>query len=253
MIIAKDNAYTTNKGEKMKIKVKLLCSILCMIMMTLSYHSSTNIDTKAVIVSYDDILNEPIKNIDPNKPMVALTFDDGPTRQYTTMILDCLKENHAYATFFVLGSRIDNATDLLERMVLEGSEIGNHTYSHKQLTTLDEINIANEIKETNEKIYQVTRNHPSILRPPYGSYNESVVNHLGEMRIVTWSVDSEDWRSKNAEIIVNKVMSEVKDRDIILLHDLYLSSAQAACMLIPRLQEEGYQLVTVSDLYSFEK
>lgn len=236
----------------MKIKIKILLVMCCTLILTLNFQASTNVDAKSVIVSYDDILNEPLKNIDPDKPMVALTFDDGPTRQYTTMILDCLKENQAYATFFVLGSRIDNATDLLERMVLEGNEIGNHTYSHKQLTTLNEESIANEIKEANEKIYQVTHNQPSVLRPPYGSYNETVINHLGEMRIVTWTVDSEDWRSKNAETIVNKVMNDVKDKDIILLHDLYLSTAQAACMLIPRLQEEGYQLVTVSDLYSFE-
>lgn len=236
----------------MKTKVKFLMILICLLTLSIPYQASSKLESKAVIVSYDDILNEPIKNIDPNKPMVALTFDDGPTRKYTTMILDSLKEYHAYATFFVLGSRVDESSDLLERMVLEGSEIGNHTYSHKQLTTLNEDSIANEIKETSDKIFKVTRNQPSVLRPPYGSYNESVLNHLGEMRIVTWTVDSEDWRSKNTEVIVNKVMSEVKDKDIILLHDLYLTSAQAACLLIPRLQEEGYQLVTVSDLYSFE-
>ena len=91
-----------------------------------------------------------------------------------------------------------------------------------------------------------------MLRPPYGEYNETVINHLGEMKIITWNVDSEDWRSKNAEIIYKKVIREVQNGSIILLHDLYLSSAQAACLLIPALVEEGYQLVTVSDLYTYQ-
>lgn len=205
-----------------------------------------------VIVPYDDILNETTKHIDPDKPMIAITFDDGPTRKYTTTILDCLKENHAYATFFVLGNRVDMAPDLLSRMILEGHEIGNHTYSHKQLTTLQENAITNEINKTSDVIYEAVHSYPTLIRPPYGSYNETVLNHLGEMRLVKWTLDSEDWRSKNTKIIVDKVMKEVNDKDIILFHDLYETTAEAVCILIPQLIEEGYQLVSVSDLYSFE-
>ena len=98
-------------------------------------------EAQQTIVPYEDILNEPIKNIDPNKPMIALTFDDGPSKRYTPAILDALKEYGANATFFVLGSNADNFPDILQRMVLEGNEIGNHTYSHKQLTTLSKENI----------------------------------------------------------------------------------------------------------------
>lgn len=207
---------------------------------------------KEVIVTYDDILNEPVKNIDPNKPMIALTFDDGPYREYTTMILDTLKKYQSYATFFVLGTRIEKAPDLLERMILEGHEIGNHTYSHIQLTTLSETSIKNEIDKANQEIYRVIHRYPSVLRPPYGDYNESVMNHLGEMRIVKWNVDSEDWRSKNANAVVKHVLKDVSDKSIILLHDQYLSTAKAIEILVPALIKEGYQLVTVSDLYSFE-
>ena len=102
-------------------------------------------EAQQTIVPYEDILNEPIKNIDPNKPMIALTFDDGPSKRYTPAILDALKEYGANATFFVLGSNADNFPDILQRMVLEGNEIGNHTYSHKQLTTLSKENIEEEI------------------------------------------------------------------------------------------------------------
>lgn len=251
MIIIKDSAYNAEKGDSMKKKAIFLFLCALLLHFTLSLPSTSQI-AKKVIVSYGDILNEPVKHINPDKPMVALTFDDGPTRKYTTMILDCLKENHCYATFFVLGSRIEKAPDLLERMILEGNEIGNHTYSHKQLTKLNETSIINEINDTNEKIYEATHIKPNVLRPPYGEYNETVINHLGEMKIITWNVDSEDWRSKNAEIIYKKVIREVQNGSIILLHDLYLSSAQAACLLIPALVEEGYQLVTVSDLYTYQ-
>lgn len=235
---------------KYKIKISIVC--LTLLLCLFPYQISSESISKPVLVSYDDLLNQPIKHIDASKPMVALTFDDGPTRKYTTMILDSLKEHQSYATFFVLGSRIDNAKDLLERMILEGHEIGNHTYHHKQLTKESENSIINEIDGTNQKIFQVTKNNPKLIRPPYGEYNETVVNHLGEMRVVTWTVDSEDWRIKDAPKIVEKIMQDVNNKSIILMHDLYLESAQAACLLIPRLIEEGYQLVTVSDLYQFE-
>ena len=207
----------------------------------------------AVFVPYQDVLNEPIKNIDPNQPMVALTFDDGPTRKYTEAILDCLKENQASATFFVLGSRADDCPDLLQRMVLEGNEIGNHTFSHKQLTTLSKANIEEEIIATQESIHNVTNLYPGIIRPPYGSKNDTVMECARGKRIVTWTIDTEDWRSKNAEAIVNKVIKDVKDGDIILMHDLYASSAEAVMILVPKLQEMGFQLVTVSELYEYGK
>lgn len=233
----------------MNYKVKILLFLICIFCIPLENSISLQ---NNIIVSYDDILNEPVKNIDPDKPMVAITFDDGPTRKYTTSILDTLKKHNAHATFFVLGSRVEIAKDLLERMVLEGNEIGNHTYSHSQLTLCDDIKIQKEIDKTQKEIYNVIRRYPNILRPPYGEYNETLLNHLGEMRLVKWSVDSEDWKSKNPTRIVEKVLHDVKDRDIILLHDLYITTAQAVELLVPALQEEGYQLVTVSDLYTFE-
>lgn len=209
-------------------------------------------ETAQVVVPYGDILNEPVKNIDPKKPMVALTFDDGPTRRYTTAILDALKENNASATFFVLGSRAKNAPDVLQRMILEGSEIGNHSYSHKQLTTLSKENIKEEISEAQESIYNITHRYPKIIRPPYGSKNDTLLQCANGKKIVTWTLDTSDWRTKDAKTIVEYVMDKVKNNDIILMHDLYASSAQAAVILIPKLKEAGYQLVTVSELYAYQ-
>lgn len=207
----------------------------------------------ATFVPYNDILNEPVKQIDPNQPMVALTFDDGPTPEYTNAILDALKENNASATFFVLGSRASNYPEILQRMILEGNEIGNHTYSHKQLTALSKANIEEEITHTQETIHDATNRYPTVIRPPYGSKNDTVLQSAGNKKIVTWSLDTEDWRSKNAKTIVDKVVNEVEDGSIILMHDLYASSADAAIILISKLREMGYQLVTVSELHAYGK
>lgn len=216
-------------------------------------HTKLASEELQVFVPYEDILNEPVKNIDPNQPMIALTFDDGPTKKYTTAILDALKENQASATFFVLGSRASDFPEILQRMILEGNEIGNHTYSHKQLTTLSKENIEEEITHTQESIHDVTNQYPNMIRPPYGSKNEDVMQCAEGKKIVTWSLDTEDWRSRNTETIVNKVLKEVKDGDIILMHDLYASTAEAAIILIPKLKDMGYQLVTVSELYDYGK
>ena len=206
-------------------------------------------ETTSAYVPYDQVLNENVKPIDPDKPMVALTFDDGPSPKYTERILDALKEYNASATFFVLGSNAENAPKLLQRMVLEGNEIGNHTYSHKQLTTLSKAGIEEEIKETKECIYTITHIYPHVLRPPYGSKNDTVVKCAEDAKVVTWSLDTRDWKDRDAKIVVERILKDVKDGDIILMHDLYASSAQAAAIVIPKLQEMGYQLVTVSQLY----
>lgn len=215
--------------------------------------TSMKAEDVAVFVPYEDFLNEPVKNIDPDKPMIALTFDDGPSKKYTPAILDALQEHQASATFFVLGSRATEFPDILQRMVLEGNEIGNHTFSHKQLTTLSKENIEEEITHTQETIHDVTNKYPQVIRPPYGSKNDTVMECAQGKKIVTWSLDTLDWKSRNTESVVQKVLADVKDGDIILMHDLYASTAEAAIILIPKLQEMGFQLVTVSELYEYGK
>lgn len=212
-----------------------------------------NKESASVFVPYDQVLNEPVKNIDPNKKMIALTFDDGPSKNHTEKILNVLKEANASATFFILGSQVHNAPYLLQRMVLEGNEIGNHTYTHKQLTTLSKAKVEEEIYQTQEAIYEVTHQYPSILRPPYGSHNDMVNDCAKETNVVTWSIDTEDWRSKNADAVVKKVLDEVEDGSIILFHDIFASTAEAIERLVPKLQEMDYQLVTVSELEAYHK
>lgn len=190
---------------------------------------------------------EPSKRvIDPSKPMVALTYDDGPSK-YTAEILDVLKENNSAATFFVLGMQVNKYDEVILRMVEEGNQVGNHSYDHKRLTTLNDEELHNQINVTDDLIYKTALYKPFVMRPPYGSTNEELEKKL-QKPIINWSVDTRDWESRNTEAIVDIVLKNVKDGDIILMHDLYKTSLEASKIIIPELIKRGYQLVTVSEL-----
>lgn len=205
--------------------------------------------SKPVYLTYDEILYEPIKIIDPDKPMVALTFDDGPNK-YTEQLLDALKEYNCSATFFVLGSMVEKFPIALQRMVLEGHEIGNHTMDHRQLTKLTEKEIIKEVEDTQHAIESIVHVYPTLVRPPYGSKNETVSRIL-DYDLILWDLDTRDWASKDTQKIIEVTLNNVRDKDIILMHDIYPTSVQAAIELIPLLQERGYQLVTVSELMMY--
>lgn len=186
------------------------------------------------------------KDPDPKQPMVALTFDDGPSPEYTQEILKTLRENNAASTFFVLGSQADLYHDVLEQMIENGDEIGNHTYSHPDLTKVSEPVLKNQVQMTQEIVKRATGATPVLLRPPYGAIN-AAVKKIG-MPLIRWSIDSLDWQSKNPKEIYSRVMDNVKDGDIILMHDIYKTSSEAAARIIPELKRRGFQLVTVSRL-----
>lgn len=234
------------------MKKQLFIFFIISLLLIQNVSTTVGCPVQSIQIEEGDVFFIASKVIDPNKPMIAITFDDGPTRSYTIKILDCLKNNNASATFFVLGSRIEGSEDLLERMIQEGHEIGNHTYSHKQLNILDESSIEKEITMASESIYEVIHKYPILLRCPYGESNSIVEKYSTGMSIIKWNQDSEDWKSQNTTTIVNKVLAEVEDGNIILFHDLYEETAEAICILVPKLIEEGYQLVTVSELLSFE-
>ncbi|MGL6202359.1 MAG: polysaccharide deacetylase family protein [Lachnospiraceae bacterium] len=188
-----------------------------------------------------------VSTLDVDKPMVALTYDDGPGPR-TGELLDTLEANAAHATFFMLGQRInDNNGDVVKRMVDIGCEVANHSYSHPQLTTLSEDAIKEEINTTNNKIMEKSGMAAKIVRPPYGSVNDTVRAAVG-VPMIMWSVDTLDWKTKNAQATIDHVMNTVRDGDIILMHDIHDTTIDAAKDLIPKLKEAGYQLVTVSEL-----
>lgn len=179
-------------------------------------------------------------------PLVALTFDDGPG-QYTDKLLDCLEENGAKATFYMLGQNVEQYPDIVKRMHDLGMELSNHTYDHKDLAKLTQSQITEEIEKTSSLIQDAAGVLPDTLRPPGGSYNDTV-QKLAGMPIVKWSIDTKDWKTKSEDQTYQCVMDNVEDGSIVLMHDIHEWSVDAAIRLIPDLIEEGYKLVTVQEL-----
>lgn len=191
--------------------------------------------------------------IDASKPMVALTFDDGPG-PYTGRLLDCLQKNKAKATFFLVGGNVPSYGSTVKRMADLGMELGNHSYNHVKLTTLTASAIRSEIENTNRNIRNAAGKSPTLCRLPYGDghKNSYVLNALG-MPSVFWSIDPRDWANVgNPQHTINEVLNNVKSGDIILMHDVHLSTVQAAEKIIPELKRRGYQMVTVSQLAKYK-
>lgn len=181
------------------------------------------------------------------KPSIAITFDDGPSGRYTGRLLDGLKERNVKASFFLIGENAEENPELVERIYKEGHLIGNHTYSHVQMTHLSEEAAVGEIEKTDQVISAITGEHVAYMRPPFGAWQRELEVRM-EVLPVLWSVDPLDWTTENVDEIVSKVVTEVEEGDIILLHDCYASSVEAALRIVDILQKEGYEFVTVDRL-----
>lgn len=187
-----------------------------------------------------------VRDVDGNKPMVALTYDDGPSI-YTDSILDTFDEYGQKCTFFLVGDRISWNEDQARRESEMGHQQGNHTFGHNRLTDLNAEEMIEKLKGTDDELIRVTGKPSTCLRPPEGRWNEELQSVCG-CPIILWSVDSRDWESKNADKVCNAVIGKVKDGDIVLMHDLYKSTADATKRIVPALIEEGFQLVTVEEM-----
>ena len=193
------------------------------------------------------------EGIDPAKPMVALTFDDGPSTPVTTRILNSLEANGGRATFFMVGNRVPGTQAVVQRMNTLGCEVANHTYEHKYLTKVGDSGIRSQVGLTNQKIAEACGVTPTLVRPPGGFYNQASLDTLGSMGMaaIMWDIDTLDWKTRNAQNTINVVLNQVKDGDIVLMHDIYSTSADAAEVIIPELVNRGYQLVTVSEMAQY--
>ena len=180
-------------------------------------------------------------------PEVALTFDDGPSPKYTPLLLDGLKERNVQATFFLLGQNVKENQELVQRMQAEGHLLGNHTYNHVQLNKIPETTARQEILKTNNEIYEATGKYPEYMRPPYGAWKKNMELCV-EMLPVFWDIDTLDWKSQNVDAILKAAGEEPENGSIILMHDEYQTSVEAALLLIDRLKEKGYEFVTVDEL-----
>ncbi len=179
---------------------------------------------------------------------IALTFDDGPNTVHTPRILDILAKNDAKATFFLLGIEISEETeDVVLQIHNEGHEIGNHTEDHLNLASIDIEEGKEQLEITDRKIEEITGIAPSVVRPPYGSYNDSSPENY-DRPFILWNVDPEDWNNRDADYITEHILENVKSGDIIVMHDRFSSTADALEHFLPLLRAQGFEFVTVSTL-----
>lgn len=184
----------------------------------------------------------------PRPKAVALTFDDGPSRANTGNILQVLQAHGAHATFFVLGDRVRVDGDILQMEIAAGCEIASHSWNHPMLSKMKWRKVKSQIRKTDNIVkklgngYQIT-----LLRPPYGAISKTMRKKL-DRPMVLWSLDTLDWKTRNAKKIFKKVKKDVKDGDIILMHDIHAETAEAIKKVVPWLQEQGYDVLSVSEL-----
>lgn len=197
------------------------------------------------VFSEDGKLVSRENRIDPNKPMMALTFDDGPGKR-TMELLEVLERYDAHATFFMQGKNVPSYPEEVKKMVDIGCEIGNHSYDHPELPKTGDGG-ASQVGQTNELLKQACGYPATVMRPPYGAISDAVKAAVG-LPLILWNIDTLDWKTMNAQQTIDCVLNTADDGDIVLMHDIHSTSVDAAIALIPKLIDNGYQLVTVSEL-----
>lgn len=190
------------------------------------------------------------KDLDKKKPMVAFTFDDGPYDKVTDRLVKVMAKNDSRATFFVVGNRVEKFADTLKNAYENGNQIATHTYDHSDLSKMKKAGIKKEMSLSVQVIKKITGQGPAMLRPPYGNVNDKMRKTI-KIPMIYWSVDTEDWKSRNKKAILKKCKS-IEDGDIVLMHDLYPTTADAVSSLVPKLRKKGFQLVTVEELFYYK-
>ncbi|MER1986394.1 MAG: polysaccharide deacetylase family protein [Solibacillus sp.] len=198
----------------------------------------------------DTIVPSTPTEADKNKKHVALTFDDGPHPKVTKQILDLLKKYDAKATFFMLGSRVEYYPDIVREVSAAGHEIGNHTWTHPVLTKMDSAKVLKEFEQTEHAIFTVLGENTKIFRPPYGATNERVKNLIPRTS-VNWTIDTLDWKYRNATKLLPMVEQNMHNNAIILMHDIHQSTADGLESVLKYMQEEGYEFLTVSEILQY--
>lgn len=178
---------------------------------------------------------------------MALTFDDGPNAKVTPQVLAILKKYDAKATFFMVGQNVSKNSAVVKQIYEAGHEIGNHTWDHAKLTALSTANVKQEVDRTSNAIYAAIGQYPTVFRPPYGATNDKVRSVM-TMPSILWSIDTLDWKHRNAKKILTYVKASAKDGSIILMHDIHQTTANGLENVILYLQKQGYEFVTVSEI-----
>ena len=194
--------------------------------------------------------HQPVDCSTSPKPCLVLSFDDGPNPLTTPKILDVLDRQHVRATFFVIGSRAVGQEQLLRRMFYSGNEIGNHTWTHPDLTKLTAEQVKEQIQFTQAEIMSAGLPAPTLLRPPYGAVDGNL-RSTSPLAIALWNIDPLDWKFQNAEEVKNSIVSEAKPGGVIDLHDIYPTTVDAMEQAIIELKPK-YQLVTFSEMFNLQ-
>lgn len=187
------------------------------------------------------------ETLEMENKMIALTFDDGPNVLYTERLLDGLAERDVKATFFLIGKNAEAHPEIVSRIAEEGHLIGNHTYSHLKLTAGNETEFLEEINRTGEIIRDITGSTPVFCRPPFGVWNTRYEQRLGIIPVL-WDVDPRDWCTFDTRTVANRILADCHDSAIVLMHDEYETSVEAALLVIDELKQQGYTFVTVDEL-----
>lgn len=232
-----------------------LTVITCIIFPMLTYQASAQPNSHLRNRHYYEERGDIVWDVPTEEKALAFTFDDGPDEKQTLKILEVLEKNDAKATFFVVGSRVKKYPDILKKELAQGHEVGNHTYHHPSFQNIAPNKVLNEISETQDAIFAATGHRATFFRPPGGQFNEKIVNIAKEnkLQLILWSwhQDTKDWASPGVQTIVNRVLKNVRNGDIILMHDCVYhepQTAEALSILLPELKKRGYSFVTVSQL-----
>ena len=232
-------------------KIKMLCGLfytLCLLqVLGISVYQNQKDEEEEETNKVDDAIAFVSSSMVEEPPKIAITFDDGPSSQCTGRLLDGLKERNVKATFFLIGENAKENPELVKRLDEEGHLIGNHTYHHVEITKVSDEEAKKEILDTNKVITSITGKSVEYMRPPFGLWQRNLEMEI-EVLPVMWTIDPLVWTTENVDEIVNKVVTEAEENDIILLHDCYDSSVDAALRIIDILQKKGFEFVTVDQL-----
>ena len=195
-------------------------------------------------------------SVKTDQKILAMTFDDGPNPSLTPKLLDLLKERNIKCTFFLVGNLVKVYPDIVRRIVAEGHELGNHTYTHCSLTSRSDDQIRTELQKSSDAVFEVAQVRPQLIRPPYGAINTRIKNlmftEFGYSTIM-WSVDPQDWRRPGVSVVTSRLVSGAHNGAIMLSHDIHPPTIQAMPAMFDQLIAKGYQFVTVSQLLNLEK
>ena len=236
------------KREALLMLAYMLClGLLCGPSIYQQYQNKKQAEKEIYLDDVNEATDYVNASVKKESPKIALTFDDGPNGSWTPVLLDGLKERGVKGTFFLIGQYVEKYPEVVKRLHEEGHLIGNHTYHHVEITKLSEEEAGREILDTNEAIYKITGEEVEYMRPPFGEWKKDLELEMPVLPVM-WTVDPLDWTTENTDEVVNRVVTKAEENDIILLHDCYKSSVEAALRIVDILQKEGFEFVTVDEL-----